>query len=193
MRGVQILWAVWRWVKWPLIILVAGFIVLVVWRTKVLLDQEKIGADVAAIHANRLTKEQLYGPLPQEPDPTANNATLAGIDTNNDGIRDDVERAIYFKYKDSAKASAAAFQYAKELQMEFTKVYNSDTLVTVMEEESRGSLCISDVNKKNEIRDLIFDTNSRKEWSDSIREKYMQSYGLPQDRGCDIDPKSLQN
>jgi len=38
--------------------------------------------------------------LPPEPDPKVNNATLLGIDSNNNGVRDDVERWIYEEYKD---------------------------------------------------------------------------------------------
>lgn len=38
--------------------------------------------------------------LPLEPDPKINNATLLGIDSNNNGVRDDVERWIYKTYKD---------------------------------------------------------------------------------------------
>ena len=38
--------------------------------------------------------------LPPEPDPKINNSTLLGIDVNNNGVRDDVERWIYKKYKD---------------------------------------------------------------------------------------------
>jgi hypothetical protein len=38
--------------------------------------------------------------LPPEPDPTINNATLLGIDVNNNDVRDDVERWIYKRYKD---------------------------------------------------------------------------------------------
>ncbi len=37
--------------------------------------------------------------LPPAPDPTVNNSTLLGIDSNNNGVRDDVERKIYFQYK----------------------------------------------------------------------------------------------
>ena len=36
--------------------------------------------------------------LPPEPDPKINNSTLLGIDSNNNGVRDDVERAIYIKF-----------------------------------------------------------------------------------------------
>jgi len=38
--------------------------------------------------------------LPPEPDPTINNSTLLGVDVNDNGVRDDVERWIYTKYKD---------------------------------------------------------------------------------------------
>ncbi|WP_024953892.1 Ig-like domain-containing protein [Sulfurospirillum arcachonense] len=36
--------------------------------------------------------------LPPEPDPTINNSTLLGIDSNNNRVRDDVERWIYKTY-----------------------------------------------------------------------------------------------
>ena len=38
--------------------------------------------------------------LPPAPDPQVNNATLLGVDVNNNGVRDDVERWIYEEYKD---------------------------------------------------------------------------------------------
>jgi len=38
--------------------------------------------------------------LPPEPDPKVNNATLLGVDVNDNGVRDDVERWIYREYKD---------------------------------------------------------------------------------------------
>lgn len=36
--------------------------------------------------------------LPPEPDPIVNNSTLGGVDSNNNGVRDDVERNIYATY-----------------------------------------------------------------------------------------------
>ena len=38
--------------------------------------------------------------LPPEPDETLNNSTLLGVDVNNNGVRDDVERWIYEEYKE---------------------------------------------------------------------------------------------
>ena len=47
------------------------------------------------------TIEVIHGyTLPPEPDKTINNATLLGIDSNNNGVRDDVEIWILKKYKD---------------------------------------------------------------------------------------------
>lgn len=176
---------IWHIVRWPLAMLLLAFIALVIWRYQVLVEQDKTDAAVAAIHANRLTHEDVFGDLPQEPNKAENDATLAGIDTNQNGIRDDVERAIYYKYQASAKDAAPAFQYAKALQMEFTNVYNSATLVAVLQEESKASLCLSDRQKKEEINKLVFNTDQRKQWGEQILEKYLVSYTLPQD-GCDI-------
>jgi hypothetical protein len=189
----NILSKVWRWVRWPLLMLAVGFVILVAWRLKLLYELDDTNAAVAKIHANDLTWDDVFGPLPVEPDKAANDATLAGIDANGNGIRDDVERAIYFKYKNSAKEAAPAYQYAKALQMEFTDVYNSATLVAVIQEESRATLCIGDNDGRiQEIENLVFNNKARQDASEELYEKYMTSYTLPND-GCDLDPDSLEN
>ncbi len=185
----ELLYAIWRWVKWPFFVLAALtllFGVLVVWRGLVLVGEDETAADVARIHATRLTWADINGTLPLEPDSVANNATLVGVDSNQNGIRDDVERAIYLKYKDNKRAVIAMLQYAKELQMEFTEVYNSETLVAVIQEEGRGSLCILDNKKVDEVGKLVFNTKVRKEYQEEIFRKYMMSYGLPNTGECDI-------
>ena len=57
-----------------------------------------------SLNANKLTitvyKDINGYKLPPEPDETLNNSTLLGIDSNNNGVRDDVERWIYETYKD---------------------------------------------------------------------------------------------
>ena len=60
--------------------------------------------------------------LPPEPDPKINNATLLGIDSNNNGVRDDVEIWIYQTYKDKHPiyidiAMQAGRAYKKILEM----------------------------------------------------------------------------
>jgi len=56
-------------------------------------------------------------PVPPEPDPELNNATLAGIDVNGNGVRDDVERHMEGKSSSqrefaNAMSAAAAYQGA---------------------------------------------------------------------------------
>ncbi|PHR54705.1 MAG: hypothetical protein COA44_12515 [Arcobacter sp.] len=50
--------------------------------------------------------------LPPEPDEALNNSTLAGIDSNNNGVRDDVERKIYLNH-DTEIARQKLMQSAK--------------------------------------------------------------------------------
>jgi len=59
--------------------------------------------------------------LPPEPDKALNDSTLLGIDVNNNGVRDDVERWIYLTYKDKHPihvdiAMQAARGYKKVLE-----------------------------------------------------------------------------
>jgi hypothetical protein len=54
--------------------------------------------------------------LPPEPDPKKNNATVLGIDSNNNGVRDDVERYLYAKYGKMHPINVA-------IGMEAAKVY----------------------------------------------------------------------
>jgi len=58
--------------------------------------------------------------VPPAPDPAVNNATVAGVDSNSNGIRDDVERWIAQTYPTSAKMRAAMAQMALNSQKEIT-------------------------------------------------------------------------
>src|SRR3989344_6851141 len=181
--------AVWRWVRWPLLVvgvLAMIFVALIIWRIFVLADNDKTKIDVARIHATKLAWSDINGTLPPEPDTVENNATLAGVDSNRNGIRDDVERAIYAKYKDNKRVAITMLQYAKELQMEFTEVRNSETLVAVMEEESRGFLCVGDDKDIDSVKKFVFNTDLRKNERENIYKKYMTSWGIPNVEACDI-------
>jgi len=64
-------------------------------------EYSKISKNVKTENKTKKEKEIINGyTLPPEPDPKVNNSTLLGIDSNNNGVRDDVERWIYKKYKD---------------------------------------------------------------------------------------------
>ena len=68
--------------------------------------------------------------LPPEPDETLNNATLLGIDSNSNGVRDDVERWIFLEmkiYNGYEKIEQAiAMQQAKANQMALADPANTD-------------------------------------------------------------------
>jgi len=51
--------------------------------------------------------------LPPEPDKILNDSTLLGIDSNSNGVRDDIERYIINKYNDEKIAVEIGFQYAR--------------------------------------------------------------------------------
>ena len=72
--------------------------------------------------------------LPPEPDETLNNSTLLGIDSNNNGVRDDVERKIYFKYKKPV-IQAFMMQSAKS----YTKILDNPVGVAESGEEQKDA------------------------------------------------------
>jgi len=77
--------------------------------------------------------------LPPEPDPKVNNATLGGVDSNHNGVRDDVERKIYERYpvklqrelmmdgaKYFQKIMAEPISKARALKKEGTRITNCE-------------------------------------------------------------------
>ena len=59
-------------------------------------------------------------PVPPEPNKKVNNSTIAGIDVNNNGVRDDVERLVARKAKSPAEGAiilAGAVAYQKILSL----------------------------------------------------------------------------
>ena len=62
---------------------------------------KKLGLTLLLLLTSNTYSETINGHvLPPEPDSIINNSTLLGIDSNNNGVRDDVERWIYQTYKD---------------------------------------------------------------------------------------------
>jgi hypothetical protein len=182
----SLLGRIWAWVKWPLLVLLVLFVGACIYFVNLGGQIVKTREAVAKIHATHLTREDVFGPVVAEPNREESNKTLVGVDANKNGIRDDVELDIYHAHQDSASTTAAMLQYALELQMEFTQVFNSETLVAVIQEQGRGSLCISDIKLKQEVRDLVFNTDLRKKKHEELFEKYMTSYSLSNNQACDL-------
>ena len=116
------------------------------------------------------------------------------------GIRDDVELAIFEKYPNSPYTRAAELQYAMALQMYLTEVFNSETWKIAAEQKSRGSTCLSLTYPRDdleqffkvvdarvgEVDDLMLNTAERRDHYDFL-DKYTTSFGLNDTNVCDLD------
>lgn len=200
---------VWAWVKWPLLVILVLFIGACLYFINEGGKIVKTREAVAKIHVTRLTHNDVFGPVVAEPDRVESDKTLAGIDANKNGIRDDVELDIYHAHQDSAKVTAAMLQYAKELQLEFTSIVSSETWVAVQEVQSRGIGCITELAFSKdesteqqikqsrawlrEVEALVFNTEIRKENTEKNLKQYEISYVNADQKRCDLDLKSFAN
>ena len=191
----------WRIIRWPLAVLVVLYIALLVWRYPSWKEEQRTPAAVAAIHAQKLTMDDVDGKhLPPPPDPAQVDATVAGVDANGNGIRDDVELAIFKKYPNSPYTRAAELQYAMAEQMFLTRVFNSETWKAVSIEDDRGYQCIAQTYPRDnleifnkitdtrvqEVKDLVFNTVKRQ----TVKAQsfgFATSFGLPDENFCDVD------
>ena len=205
----KILWVhkILKILKLAFLVLLGLFIILVIVRAFHFYNQDKIDAQVAKIHATKLTLDDVMGKnLPPDPGSLAD-ATIQGIDANNNGIRDDVELAVFKEYPNFAKTRAVLLQYALALQMEVTlPILNTETATALMEDNiSRANICfwglssrsnmkkfIADINKyRNIVEKLQFNNEQRKKVDENFY-KYVRSYSASND-GCDLDLSALSN
>lgn len=182
----------WRVIRWPLLILA---VLLIVWILSALaryLDQSS--ETVTAIQTQKITAADVDGAnLPPEPDPTIVDATIEGVDANKNGIRDDVELAIFKKYPDDRALRAAALQYAKAEQLFLTNVFNTPTWKASAETLGRAVTCIvelelgykSATDLTSQIRHLVVNTDDRSEVYESAF-KFTTSHGDAAGIACDI-------
>src|SRR3990167_11292791 len=156
-----------KYFKWILLILVAAYLVLVAVRVVHFLNLDKTEAQVAKIHATKLSMSDVMGDnLPPDPGVDADK-TIEGIDANDNGIRDDVELAIFKEYPNSAKTRAAYLQYAMALQIGLTQIFNSETLVAMAQERTRAGKCLYElgggirvaIEREDSFKKLILNTD----------------------------------
>ncbi len=114
--------------------------------------------------------------LPLEPDETLNNSTLLGIDINNNGVRDDVERWIYLEmeiqYGYSKVERAIGMQKAYGYQMALIDPANTDDKVNKAMEASGDCWTWYQYSKKvhvygvrgkfsRALKDRVYNTKNR--------------------------------
>jgi len=197
--------------KWAFLILLGLFIILVIGRWIYLDKQAETDEQVIKIHNTKLTLDDVMGKnLPPDPGVLAD-ATVQGIDANNNGIRDDVELAVFKEYPNSAKTRAVLLQYALALQMEVIQpMVNTDIVIAVAQEEGRAYLCIGEILIRDDDNEKIMDNYFKEadfltEFIDNRqintkeREQYQKDFYKEigsynsLDRYCDIDYLKLSN
>lgn len=182
---------VWHIIRWPLLVLILLYVAGVIWRIPHAMEAQKTEETVAKIHAQKITLDDVMGKnLPPPPDKAQVDATIAGLDVNNNGIRDDVEWAIFNRYPDSPKIRAAELQYAKALQTELVDVFNSDTLIAAIQQEAHALSCLDTLHLDSltdEVKVSVLNTETRKTKREEIFNKYMKSFSLEIGPHCQID------
>jgi len=166
--------------KWIFIGLVVLFVILVVYRVIYFFNLDKTNAQVAKIHATKLTLDDVMGKnLPPDPGAEADK-NVQGIDANNNGIRDDVELAIFEKYPNSAKTRAVLLQYALALQMEVIQIkVNTSIVDAVADYGDRSNTCIADT--------LVPRKNPKSGRSDNEMEKIYTYINLVEDKQLNLE------
>ncbi len=194
-------------ILWTLGIIAAVFVSLVIVRSFHFYNLSKSEAEVAKIHATKLTLSDVLGAnLPPDPGTEADK-TIQGVDANKNGIRDDVELAIFKEYPNSAKTRAVLLQYALALQMEMTqKIVNKYTVTAVAEDGDRAYACVGEATSRENL-DKFFETTDRlrefvekKQLNTDVRKNAqkefyqgnLDSYSSPREM-CDLDISSLPN
>ena len=197
--------------KWIFFILAGLFFILVIGRLIFRINLDKTEKQVLKIHDTKLTLDGVMGKnLPVDPG-AESDKTVQGIDANKNGIRDDVEIAIFNTYPDSAKTRAVLLQYALALQMEVLQPFVNNIIATeVVREEDRAYQCVGEILIRNDdnkevmnkyfedgdnlrsfVEKVQINTEERKK-SQEIFLKQVRSYSSL-DRICDIDYLSLSN
>jgi hypothetical protein len=87
------------------------------------------------------------------PDPgEAGKATLEGIDSDGDGIRDDIQRYIALAYPDSQKTRAALGQFALALDKAILQSPDEESALRNTETMHRASECMWHIHSENAIK-----------------------------------------
>ena len=205
MEKIKILFSrrIFKILLWVLLFIVVSYVILVIVRVVHLLNVDKINLQVEKIHSTKLSIDDVMGKnLPPDPGLEADK-TVQGIDVNNNGIRDDVELAVFKEYPNSAKTRAVLLQYAMSLQMELNQPFVTTEIATATaEKESQSYDCIGEIvpRSNNDLdiiknyRDFIgnkqINTKERKNIKTEIDNK-TRSFELKS--GCDIDLLKLPN
>jgi hypothetical protein len=106
--------------------------------------------------ARPLPVEVTISPIPLPPDPgEAGKATLEGIDSDNDGVRDDIQRYIVLTYPESERTRAALVQSAHSIQEALVKADDVGASIQVGHARARAVACLIHVRGPEETVEIF--------------------------------------
>lgn len=145
--------------------------------TKVMLNEPKVERQYfrvgAAFRGNKVNAYSSHvffdvDPFKLPPDPgEAGKQTLAGIDSDNDGVRDDVQRWIGYQYSNQAERRAPLMTFARLKQSLAFGTLNDTSALVVNQEINRVRACWRFLNPSNrlialdQLRSVIANTEVR--------------------------------
>jgi len=157
------------------------------------------GNTATATQTVTVNDTSIFANLPPDPGP-AGKATLAGIDSDNDGVRDDVQRWIVFNYPNSAKTRAALTQMTKTMQQFLLSAADPVKSYANAVQQDRDIECLVYVQPNNyydigmKLRAIFLNTDLRtKAWLQA--DKHLSGKGFPSHSnkklGCNFNPDAL--
>jgi hypothetical protein len=133
---------------------------------------EVVGSGTKDTFSKTLPIEITISPfsIPPEPNQVENDSTLLGVDTDENGVRDDIDRWIAFTQPTSAKARASLTEYAKDVQAFLRDANDKELSIRHSHEDTLSSRCVDyllgldvSISLEKQMRVLILNTYLRSE------------------------------
>jgi len=159
------------------------------------------GNTATATQTVTVNDTSIFANLPPDPGP-AGKATLAGIDSDNDGVRDDVQRWIVFNFPNSAKTRAALRQLAQDYQRFILGAANPTQIYDAARLMDNTQSCLEYIGDGYTLGGLLkaqmLNTHARsKAFLQANRHLSGRMYkGLPYNQwkqGCNFNPDAMPN
>ena len=139
--------------------------------------------------------------LPADPG-VAGKKTLAGIDSDNDGVRDDIQRCIAIEYQDSEKTRRVLTDKAKADQAFMLNADDKEKVLEANAEQHKAIDCLWYIDPETastnfrKLKAQVLNTEERiRAWRKADSHLGGMTFSLPLDgkAQCNFDPDQLEN
>ena len=106
------------------------------------------------LYSDVVTKSFEIDVLPPMPDEVENNSTIAGIDSDGDGVRDDVERYIASLPELDNIQKVELIKFVKVLQKSMIDANNKEVSIINTRNQFNQSYCLKSIIQEETVKDL---------------------------------------